>query len=88
MRTDRAQASPADTVFRPVKSKFGWNVGSRRNCERRWRAGAGSIWRAWLSDQIRAADVGYADNNRTDKPEAPPSVEALADVSTRSREIT
>lgn len=76
--------------FGPVKTQHGWNVGQvvqidrarpssfdgakgelRQDMERERRLKA---WRLWLGDQIRAADVTYADEYRPADPDALPEM--------------
>ncbi|WP_250286327.1 MULTISPECIES: peptidyl-prolyl cis-trans isomerase [unclassified Frankia] len=84
-----AFAAPVGSVFGPVQTRSGWNVGQVledrpasqpsfeqvrdqvRDALRSERALA--VWRAWLADRIRAADVEYADDYRPADPDAPPS---------------
>lgn len=85
---DIAFREPKGTLFGPVKTKSGWNIGQvlevqpkkplkleqvknqLRETVRSERALA--KWRKWQADQIRAADVEYADQYRPADPDAPP----------------
>lgn len=76
-------------LYGPVKGQFGWNVGrvdaiksavpadfeqvreEFRSMLRTERAFA--HWRSWLGQQIRDADITYADRYRPADPDAPPS---------------
>jgi peptidyl-prolyl cis-trans isomerase C len=81
------KAAP-NTVFGPVKSQYGWNVGqvagvapgqplSFDQVKQQLKADLENKrktgkWRTWLVTQIENADVRYADGYRPDNPEAPP----------------
>jgi peptidyl-prolyl cis-trans isomerase C len=76
-------------LFGPVKTQYGWNVGKVRKVVPGSPADLASVkaeatdalrselalaaWRNWLTDQIKAADVEYADSYRPDHPDAPPA---------------
>jgi len=84
-----AFAARDGAVFGPARTEHGWNVGQVAGVkagkplsyeqvaeqlkvalgdERRLKA-----WRSWLAEQIKAADVEYAEDYRPDNPDAPPS---------------
>lgn len=89
---DAAFAAKKGEYYGPVKGKFGWNVGrvdevlapvpakfdevrdDLRNTLRTEESLA--RWRAWLGEQIRAAEVQYADKYRPADPDAAPAVNA------------
>lgn len=84
-----AFAAPATEIFGPVKSQYGWNVGqvveitpakplTFEQVKQQLEAELTSkrkldAWRGWLAQEIKAADVDYADEYRPDDPEAPPT---------------
>ncbi|KLL11183.1 peptidylprolyl isomerase [Protofrankia coriariae] len=84
-----AFAAPVGSVFGPVQTRYGWNVGqvledrpasqpsfeqARDEVREALRSErAVATWRTWLADRIRAADVEYADDYRPADPDAPPS---------------
>lgn len=86
---DAAFGVPAGQLYGPVQGQHGWNVGRvdavapfvpagfeqvadqlRRALELERTL---DIWRGWLAEQIREADVEYADDYRPADPEAPPA---------------
>lgn len=87
-------------LFGPVKGTYGWNVGrvdavhpeepatyadvadQFRETLRTERAF--QRWRSWLGDQIRDADITYADTYRPADPDAPPTSDLAGTVSGRS----
>jgi peptidyl-prolyl cis-trans isomerase C len=84
-----AFAAPPGTVFGPVQTRFGWNVGQVTEVvpstqpafdqvKERVRDEARSeralgVWRTWLGERIRQAAVEYADDYRPADPDAPPN---------------
>lgn len=81
--------APVGGIFGPVKTRFGWNVGQvvssrparplgldrvraelRRQLE---TEKALEVWRDWVAEQIRGADVEYAPRFRPTDPDSPPS---------------
>lgn len=89
--SDKAFSAKTGTVFGPVKTKSGWNVGkvleekpskplkfkkvekafrTQLDNERRSR-----VWNSWLANEIKSADVEYADKYRPADPTAPPKVQ-------------
>jgi peptidyl-prolyl cis-trans isomerase C len=86
---DAAFAVPAGGLFGPVQTQYGWNVGQVRKIvpgspsdfatvkaevtDALRSELALSAWRKWLAEQIKAADVEYADSYRPDNPDAPPA---------------
>lgn len=78
-----------NSFFGPVKTQHGWNVGqvvavtpakqlSFDDVKKQLKAQLNQkrtleTWRAWLGNQITAADVEYADEYRPDNPDAPPT---------------
>lgn len=79
-----AYSAPVNTLFGPVQTQYGWNVGkvlqitpstpltldqvrdalrSQLSDERKT-----SVWNTWLAEQIKAADVRYADAYRPADP--------------------
>ncbi|SBW22848.1 PpiC-type peptidyl-prolyl cis-trans isomerase [Candidatus Protofrankia californiensis] len=89
-----AFAAAVGSVFGPVQTRFGWNVGQVveskpavqppyeqvkdqvRDALRSERALA--VWRKWLAERIKAADVEYADDYRPADPDAPPPDDSAA----------
>jgi peptidyl-prolyl cis-trans isomerase C len=86
---DAAFAAPAGSVFGPVQTGTGWNVGQvvavqpatpltldqvkeplRQQVDRERRIG---IWRPWLTDQVKQADVRYADAYQPANPDELPA---------------
>ncbi|HJQ47072.1 MAG TPA: peptidyl-prolyl cis-trans isomerase [Amycolatopsis sp.] len=83
-----AFAAPAGAVFGPVQTQYGWNVGKVASVvpavpaqfdavqaqlkQQLINEQAMSRWQDWLTQQIRAADVRYADDYRPQDPDAPP----------------
>ncbi|NKQ54235.1 hypothetical protein HFP15_15205 [Amycolatopsis sp. K13G38] len=84
-----AFAAPAGGLFGPVQTRYGWNVGQvvevqqgqplsfdqakdqlRTDLQNQRTLDA---WRAWLADQLKAANVEYADAYRPADPDAPPA---------------
>lgn len=84
-----AFAAGKGAVFGPVQTQYGWNVGKVENVRagdplafdqvaeqlkeelnnlRRVEA-----WRKWFSEELKAAEVEYADDYRPANPDAPPS---------------
>jgi peptidyl-prolyl cis-trans isomerase C len=83
-----AFAAPGGSVFGPVRTRFGWNVGQVTEVV----PGAQSVFeqikdkvrdalrseraldasRTWLAERIRQAHVEYADDYRPADPDAPP----------------
>lgn len=77
-------------LYGPVKGEHGWNVGFVKDVHPAVAADLQKIgeefrqrlkveksrdkWRAWLSKQIRAADVEYADQYRPANPDAAPPI--------------
>lgn len=90
---EAAFAAREGAFFGPVQSTHGWNVGQVlevvpsetpafedveadvRDALRSERAL--KSWRSWLTKQITAADVEYADAYRPDHPDAPPALDGL-----------
>jgi peptidyl-prolyl cis-trans isomerase C len=84
----RAFGARPGAVYGPLRNAFGWNVGfvervlppvPARFEEARSALKdvllvekATAAWRSWLGEQIRSADVEYADEYRPDDPDAPP----------------
>lgn len=84
-----AFATPPRTVFGPVKSQHGWNVGYVAGVEPEkplpYEQVAARLkdelatkweldaWRAWLGERIQGADVDYADAYLPEDPDAPPA---------------
>ncbi|WP_020662088.1 peptidylprolyl isomerase [Amycolatopsis benzoatilytica] len=78
------------TVFGPVQNQFGWNVGRvnevtapvpatfdkvHDNLKQQLQMEKMlAVWRSWLGEQIKGADVEYADEYRPDNPDAAPDV--------------
>ena len=87
-----AFAVPAGDAFGPVETEFGWNVGlvvavrhgtrvafddvSGRVLDTVRSERATRAWSDFLADQLRKADVHYADTYRPAEPEAPPTDQA------------
>lgn len=85
---DAAFGAPAGGFFGPVRSQFGWNVGQvvevvpPRLPELPEVADAlrgtvfaerqAEVWRSWLGEELRAAEVEYADGYRPEDPFALP----------------
>ncbi|GAB2988343.1 hypothetical protein GCM10017788_10950 [Amycolatopsis acidiphila] len=83
-----AFAAPAGAVFGPVQTQYGWNVGKVVSIVPPVPAQFDAVqaqlkqqltdeqmmsrWQDWLTQQIRAADVRYADDYRPQDPDAPP----------------
>ena len=83
-----AFATPAGGTFGPVRTEHGWNVGQivtitkprglklaeiQDELRESLRANAATkAWRTWLTAQLRAADVEYADEYQPSDPYAPP----------------
>lgn len=84
-----AFAAPLQGYFGPVKTRFGWNVGlvvsivpaepltfdqvrSQIATELRNKARL-QVWRDYLTDLLKDADVEYADDYRPDHPYSPPT---------------
>ncbi|HVV08326.1 peptidyl-prolyl cis-trans isomerase [Amycolatopsis sp.] len=83
-----AFAAPAGGVFGPVQTQYGWNVGKVVSVVPAVPAQFDAVqaqlkqqlideqamnrWQDWLTQQIRAADVRYADDYRPQDPDAPP----------------
>jgi peptidyl-prolyl cis-trans isomerase C len=82
---DAAYAAPANTLFGPVQTQYGWNVGKVlqvtastpltldqvRDALRSQLADERktAVWNDWLSTQIKNADVRYADAYRPADPD-------------------
>ncbi|SNR98553.1 peptidyl-prolyl cis-trans isomerase C [Haloechinothrix alba] len=78
-----------DSYFGPVKTQHGWNVGQVVEVTPSEQLSFDEVkeqlekdldtkrklkkWRNWLGEQIKKADVEYADEYRPDDPNAPPS---------------
>jgi peptidyl-prolyl cis-trans isomerase C len=76
-------------VFGPVKTSFGWNVGQVLDitpardvayakvedqvADALRSERALEVWRDWLADRIKDADVEYADDYRPEDPDEPPA---------------
>ncbi len=85
-----AFAAAPGTVFGPVQTQHGWNVGLAGATTPRVPATfegikdplkaklelekATTAWRDWIAARIKDADVEYADNYRPVDPDAPPGV--------------
>lgn len=85
----QAFSTPDGGIFGPIETSFGWNVGqvvtvtpgrpavfdevssAVRDVVRAERAM--DAWRAFVADEIKRADVTYADSYRPDDPDAPPT---------------
>jgi len=86
---EAAFAAKANGLFGPVQTQFGWNVGQVRKVVPGSPADFAAVraeatdalrselalaaWRDWLADQIKDADVEYADDYRPERPDAPPA---------------
>jgi len=86
---DAAFAAKKGSLFGPVKTQYGWNVGyvvgvqperplsfeqAAEQLERELNDKAKlDVWRAWLANEIKAADVEYAEAYRPADPDAPPA---------------
>jgi peptidyl-prolyl cis-trans isomerase C len=86
-----AFAVPSGAVFGPVQTQYGWNVGKVVSITPPVPAQFDAVqaqlkqqltseqtmarWQDWLTQQIRAADVRYADDYRPQDPDAPPPTE-------------
>lgn len=86
---DAAFGAGAVAFFGPVKTQHGWNVGQAVKITPAKRLSFDEVkeqleaelnnkrtldtWRGWLAEQIRAADVEYADEYRPADPDAPPA---------------
>lgn len=91
-----AFSSAANSLFGPVKTQFGWNVGmvdqvvpaapakfvDVQNQLRHQLESekALSRWRSWLHDQISSADVTYAGDYQPSDPDSPPSLGGSANT--------
>lgn len=90
---EKAFAARAGAVFGPVKTRHGWNVGKVLEVKPgapldfakveddlrdklRWEK-AFDAWQKWLSEEIRNADVEYADAYRPADPDATPPVPSV-----------
>lgn len=78
-----------NSFFGPVQTQHGWNIGqvlkitpakqlSFDQVKKQLEAELTNkrkldTWRTWLGNQIKAADVEYADEYRPDNPDAPPT---------------
>lgn len=87
--TQAAFAADPGSLFGPVQTQHGWNVGqvvsvvpsrhlSFADVEQRLTEDLNAkrlldAWRDWLGDQLKQADVEYADDYRPEHPEAPPA---------------
>lgn len=85
---DVAFEAAAGATFGPVETRFGWNVGEivaisdeapmkYADVKDELRAALMSerqltMWREWLAERIKHADIVYADEYRPEDPEAPP----------------
>jgi peptidyl-prolyl cis-trans isomerase C len=85
---DTAFAVPVNTVFGPIQTQFGWNVGRviqvmtpvpavfdqvKDNLKQQLQLEQQlGKWRTWLADSIKGASVQYADGYRPADPDAPP----------------
>lgn len=85
---DAAFAAPANSVFGPVQTQHGWNVGKVGQVmapvpavydqvkdklkQQLQLEGQLSKWREWLASSITGASVEYADGYRPADPDAPP----------------
>ncbi|MFD4195280.1 peptidylprolyl isomerase [Amycolatopsis thermoflava] len=83
-----AFAAPAGGLFGPVQTQYGWNVGQVVSVvppvpaqfdavqgtlrQKLVEEQAMSRWQDWLTEQIHAAAVQYADDYRPQDPDAPP----------------
>jgi peptidyl-prolyl cis-trans isomerase C len=88
----KAFAGPAGTLFGPVQTSHGWNVGKvldvkpavsltfdqvKAQIGQQLRWDrASAAWRGWLGQLIRNAHARYADSYRPADPDAPPPVSA------------
>ncbi|WP_064743016.1 peptidylprolyl isomerase [Pseudonocardia spinosispora] len=86
---DAAFQAPPGSVFGPVQTSSGWNVGRvdevRPSVPRTYEQARDEVvgtvrdlriaqtWNAWLSRQVEDADVRYADDYRPADPGAPPA---------------
>jgi peptidyl-prolyl cis-trans isomerase C len=84
-----AFAAGPNSVFGPVNTQYGWNVGqvvgidpatplSYDQAKAQLKTDLGNerklaAWRTWLAGQIKSADVQYAKEYRPDDPDAAPS---------------
>lgn len=85
---DAAFRDGAESIFGPVQTKHGWNIGrvakvepafpmtfeqSKDRLRDELRARAATdLWRQWLEGEIRTVEVKYADEYRPDDPESVP----------------
>lgn len=87
-----AFATPQGDVFGPVQTQHGWNVGKVESVragdplelsqmaaqlkEELTSLRRVEAWRRWFGNELKSADVDYADEYRPADPEAPPSAPA------------
>lgn len=86
---DAAFRAEKGAIFGPVKTKHGWNVGqvgeiipakdlSFQEVRKQLEANLNNkrkldTWRTWLGNQIKAANIEYADQYRPENPDAAPA---------------
>ncbi len=91
-----AFAAAVGSVFGPVQTRFGWNVGqvveSKPGTQPPYDQVKDQVrdalrseralgaWQKWLAERIKAADVEYADDYRPADPDAPPPPDDSAAV--------
>lgn len=84
-----AFAAEPNSFFGPVQTRHGWNVGEVRKIMPRTTASFEQVkealkqtlilektlekWRSWIGEQIKNADIEYADEYRPAHPDAPPT---------------
>lgn len=85
-----AFAVPSNGIYGPVQSRFGWNVGQVVEIQpvqpqsvdqvreplrtQLTNQGKADRWYRWLTDQVRAADIQYADRYRPANPDVLPPI--------------